>query len=140
MALQAVLLIPSVLALLGDNPMQSEFACHVGLGEKYFCRICYTCNPTIEEENSGPVDCTANSDTELNSSASDAITDNELGRGAGARGASRQTSAAKGARVKNKKKASKKKKPESLAQLIGRAQGFLKVCLSPIPTQIMLII
>lgn len=33
-------MIPFVAALLGDNPMQSEFACHVGSGGKLFCRIC----------------------------------------------------------------------------------------------------
>lgn len=38
--LEEVLVIPSVLALLGDNPMQSEFACHAGLRAKFFCRIC----------------------------------------------------------------------------------------------------
>jgi hypothetical protein len=32
--------IPFVAALLGDNPMQSEFACHVGPGGKLLCRIC----------------------------------------------------------------------------------------------------
>ncbi|KAK1226230.1 hypothetical protein PQX77_010812 [Marasmius sp. AFHP31] len=37
---QPVLLLPSVLALLGDNPMQSEFACHIGLNGKFFCRGC----------------------------------------------------------------------------------------------------
>ncbi|KAG6835924.1 hypothetical protein H0H93_013289 [Arthromyces matolae] len=35
-----VLMIPSVVALLGDNPMQSELSCHVGLMGKYFCRVC----------------------------------------------------------------------------------------------------
>ena len=37
---EKVLVFPSVLALLGDNPMQSELSCHVGLMGKYFCRVC----------------------------------------------------------------------------------------------------
>ncbi|KAJ7340636.1 hypothetical protein DFH08DRAFT_915624 [Mycena albidolilacea] len=38
---EPVLVIPEVLALLGDNPMQSEFACHIGLCGKLFCRACW---------------------------------------------------------------------------------------------------
>lgn len=38
---ERVLFIPEVLALLGDNPMQSEFACHIGLPGKLFCRACW---------------------------------------------------------------------------------------------------
>ncbi|KAI0628275.1 hypothetical protein C8Q77DRAFT_1068295 [Trametes polyzona] len=38
---EPVLILPSVLALLGDNPMQSEFACHIGLQAKLFCRNCW---------------------------------------------------------------------------------------------------
>ncbi|KAF8180363.1 hypothetical protein BJ912DRAFT_929302 [Pholiota molesta] len=37
---EPVLIFPTVHALLGDNPMHSEFACHIGLRGKYFCRIC----------------------------------------------------------------------------------------------------
>ncbi|KAH9950722.1 hypothetical protein B0H21DRAFT_776436 [Amylocystis lapponica] len=35
-----VLLVPWVLAFLGDNPMASEFASHVGMQGKSFCRAC----------------------------------------------------------------------------------------------------
>jgi hypothetical protein len=38
---EAVLIFPTVLGLLGDNPMHSEFACHIGLRGKYFCRTCW---------------------------------------------------------------------------------------------------
>jgi hypothetical protein len=37
---EPVLIIPSIAALLGDNPMQSELSCHVGMMGKHFCRIC----------------------------------------------------------------------------------------------------
>ncbi|KAI0357218.1 hypothetical protein OH77DRAFT_1495041 [Trametes cingulata] len=37
---EMVLMIPAVLAILGDNPMQSELSCHVGLTGKLFCRNC----------------------------------------------------------------------------------------------------
>ncbi|TFK20455.1 hypothetical protein FA15DRAFT_599637, partial [Coprinopsis marcescibilis] len=38
---EVVLVIPSVLAMLGDNPMQSELSCHIGLHGKLFCRCCF---------------------------------------------------------------------------------------------------
>ena len=37
---ERILVIPFIAGLLGDNPMQSELACHVGPGGKYLCRIC----------------------------------------------------------------------------------------------------
>lgn len=36
-----VLLLPWILAMLGDNPMQSEFSSHIGLTGKCFCRVCH---------------------------------------------------------------------------------------------------
>ncbi|KAI6044629.1 hypothetical protein EDC04DRAFT_2865842 [Pisolithus marmoratus] len=40
-AREMVLIFPAVLAMLGDNPMQSELACHIGLQGKFFCRNCW---------------------------------------------------------------------------------------------------
>ncbi|KAG2046570.1 hypothetical protein BDR06DRAFT_985533 [Suillus hirtellus] len=45
-----VLVIPSILALLRDNPMQSEMACHIGSMGKYFCRICKIGEPRHKNE------------------------------------------------------------------------------------------
>ncbi|KAI0309831.1 hypothetical protein OF83DRAFT_1179167 [Amylostereum chailletii] len=47
---ELVLVIPAVLALLGDNPMQSEMACHIGLRGKFFCRCCWVKGRDAEEE------------------------------------------------------------------------------------------
>ena len=44
-----VLVILWVLALLGDNPMQSEFACHAGLKAKFFCRMCWVKGPDAHD-------------------------------------------------------------------------------------------
>ena len=49
-----VLYIPWVLAILGDNPMQSELVCHVGLAGNLFCRVCHVskvpCTPGLAGE------------------------------------------------------------------------------------------
>ncbi|KAF7318315.1 hypothetical protein HMN09_00340300 [Mycena chlorophos] len=47
---EIVLVIPSVLAMLGDNPMQSEFACHIGFRGKFFCRVCRVQGDPADDE------------------------------------------------------------------------------------------
>ena len=46
---ELVLIFPTVLALLGDNPMHSEFACHIGLRGKYFCRTCWVKGTDVQD-------------------------------------------------------------------------------------------
>ncbi|KAK0488234.1 hypothetical protein EDD18DRAFT_1081691 [Armillaria luteobubalina] len=48
---EAVLLILSIMAMLGDNPMQSEFACHIGLHGKFFCQACWVKGKDVLDEN-----------------------------------------------------------------------------------------
>ncbi|KAM5539994.1 hypothetical protein V8D89_006326 [Ganoderma adspersum] len=48
---EAVLVVPFVLALLGDNPMQSEFACHMGMHAKFFCQNCWVKGHDTSESN-----------------------------------------------------------------------------------------
>ncbi|THH12606.1 hypothetical protein EW146_g7539 [Bondarzewia mesenterica] len=47
---ELVLVIPAVLALLGDNLMQSELACHIGLRGKFFCCCCWVKGRDAEDE------------------------------------------------------------------------------------------
>ena len=47
---ETVVLIPSVLALLGDNPMQSKFTSHIRMNGNLFCQVCLVKNPTLAED------------------------------------------------------------------------------------------
>ncbi|KAI6095058.1 hypothetical protein F5141DRAFT_1068717 [Pisolithus sp. B1] len=40
-AREMVLIVPAILAMLDDNPMQSELAYHIGLQGKFFCHNCW---------------------------------------------------------------------------------------------------
>ena len=57
-----VLVFPVVLALLGDNPMQSEFACHIGLRGKFFCQACWVKGRDADNEVAAPITMPINAD------------------------------------------------------------------------------
>ncbi|KAF7299723.1 hypothetical protein HMN09_00978100 [Mycena chlorophos] len=103
---EIVLVIPSVLAMLGDNPMQSEFACHIGFRGKFFCRVCKVQGDPADDEDE---EDGGGSDAASNSSAS-SVGSMELGT--------------------KKKGAPKKKKTaksrQSVAEMVSRIMQFMK--------------
>jgi hypothetical protein len=99
---EEVLVIPSVMAMVGDNPMQSEFACHIGFRGKKFCRVCGVINEAADD---GEEDVAGGDDTRsVRSEAS-------------------ENSAVSGTAAKSKKG----KASESLEGMIGRVKAFMQV-------------
>ena len=97
-----VLVIPVVLAILGDNPMQSEIACHIGLTGKFFCRNCMVYGQEVVEE--------------------------QAGGGAAPREHTRAESVASDSSVASNDSAKKKgKRKETMQDLVDRARRFLGV-------------
>lgn len=103
-----------ILALLGDNPMQSEFACHIGLRGKYFCRACWV-------KGSDALDADVRTNEQQGNPGSDA---GDSGSEVASDASGDQTSMVpvqKGRRWKGKFK-------ESLQQIVERVSAFIKVC------------
>jgi hypothetical protein len=111
---EAVLVLLWILALLGDNPMQSEFACHIGLRGKLFCRICLVqgkATPAKSKTGTGGDDEGTRPDDEEQDAASDAVTsDDDSDDGAGA-----------------KKPRRRKQTVEPVAAMIKRVTDFIRV-------------
>ncbi|KAJ3846380.1 hypothetical protein EV368DRAFT_52883, partial [Lentinula lateritia] len=102
-----VLLLVCVLALLGDNPMQSEFACHISLRGKFFCRTCWVKGKDAKAENVAVPE-------ERDTSSGDDESDTQSVDSA-------STSASKGGKRK-KRKVFK----ESLQSMYNRVKSFVK--------------
>lgn len=60
--------------MLGDNPMQSELACHIGLRGKLFCRACWVSGEEADEAGFRPMEegdgASDNTDSSVHSAAS----------------------------------------------------------------------
>jgi len=110
-----------VIALLGDNPMQSEFACHIGLKGKLFCRACWVKGTdalaeTMLEQSDSPRSHASPHNNE-------ADTANETGSLAGSEtldGSSDNASY-------NKTKGLRKRALESMSNMVARVKTFVKV-------------
>ncbi|RPD56808.1 hypothetical protein L226DRAFT_513548 [Lentinus tigrinus ALCF2SS1-7] len=103
---EMVLVIPVVLAILGDNPMQSELACHIGLAGKFFCRNCMVYG---HEAADNPTDTTGTT-----------------GLGKSEASASRAGSVASDNSADSQSSEKKKgKRKETMQELVDRARRFL---------------
>ncbi|KAG6913998.1 hypothetical protein DXG01_002989 [Tephrocybe rancida] len=107
---EKILIIPSILAMLGDNPMQSEFACHIGLRGRQFCRICHV-EGDVEgaEDNGGDLEepgvdpeAVANQDSDV-------------------------SNASVGSQVTSKKGKRSNKKSETMVQMIQCVTNFMSI-------------
>ncbi|KAF8156771.1 hypothetical protein B0H34DRAFT_859450 [Crassisporium funariophilum] len=97
---ERVLLISSILAMLGDNPMQSEFACHIGLRGRKFCQ-------GAEGDNGAGAIGNTEQNSDVSSVASDASMASDQGK---AKKAKRST-----------------KKSETMMEMVQQVTKFMKV-------------
>jgi hypothetical protein len=121
---EPVLVIPAVLALLGDNPMQSEFACHIGLWGKLFCRACWVkgtpeADPDAGRSHSkspGPQHNKENDEGEVSDAPSNVGT-----------ATSADESSTEDLPAGKKGKGRKKKAVESMVQMVDHVKSFMQV-------------
>ncbi|KAJ7694731.1 hypothetical protein B0H14DRAFT_3659912 [Mycena olivaceomarginata] len=105
----------NVLALLGDNPMQSEFACHIGLRGKLFCRACW-------------VKGTDALDLKRSNVPDDGSVAGSDGGGAGSAGHGSDLSDVSDSSGTGSQKAKKGGKvKETLVQMVNRVKDFVKI-------------
>jgi hypothetical protein len=124
-----VLIFPTVLALLGDNPMQSEMACHIGLQGKAFCRAC-----TVKRHDSAPApeaDQPQGSDSQLTAPTVPTTPTRPSQVDSGedeATHTARDSDLSEAGSDVPRPGSKKKKAPETMAAMVTRVTSFLRVC------------
>lgn len=111
-----VLVIPFVAALLGDNPMQSEFACHISQAGMFFCRICDV--KGFDAPPPGRSQLPVDPSTPSNHAHGGHSTSNASGVSDGDSSGDNSQSVARG----------QKKADESMQDMVERVTRFIKVC------------
>ncbi|KAL0069626.1 hypothetical protein AAF712_003284 [Marasmius tenuissimus] len=136
------------MAMVGDNPMQSEFACHIGMNGKFFCRVCEVSGLVAEERPNTPVGSAHNSPDQNVGSANDinggemmdsdaesimseheSISDEEHSVAHAANEPTRVTTPPKvtSAPKKGRRSGRKKKTPETMQEMVECVTNFMKL-------------
>jgi len=105
------------LALLGDNPMQSEFACHFGLVGKFFCHACWVkgSDALVEQANESH-----GGNQEVTMSDNESVVGSEVTEDGGSGG--------DGVSIEGKKlEGHGKRALESMSNMVNRVKSFMKV-------------
>ncbi|CAK5282232.1 unnamed protein product [Mycena citricolor] len=122
---EPVLAISEVLALLGDNPMQSKFACHIGLRGKFFCHACWAKGHSSEPESDTIPSSTQVIAENLNVGNDQAERrDDTNGIDEGAQS---EDSAASIESTSGVKKGRAKHAVETMAQMVARVKAFMTI-------------
>ncbi|KAG5642862.1 hypothetical protein DXG03_002007 [Asterophora parasitica] len=122
---ELVLVIPEVLALLGDNPMQSEFACHIGLRGKLFCRACWVKGSDSEMDGSTEKEPPGNQSEGGATNVSEA--GSETGNNGDAAGSKDDTTGGTESPSEVPKRGRVKKVLETMGQMVNRVTSFLQI-------------
>lgn len=122
---EAVLVIPWVLALLGDNPMQSEFACHIGLRGKLFCRACWakgSDSTAIDDDDEAPLHQPSRTEGDQGSDQG-----SDVGNDTDSRTSNESAGSPTDEAPAKKSKGRKKKVTETFSNMVNRVKSFIKV-------------